>query len=112
MSIQELSHADFSAFTQEHPLCVVYFSGPGCAVCKQLKPKLFELLDEAFPQLGTAQVDCSEEQSLAVDQGVFTIPTLLVFIEGRETQRYARSFSPAQVAAELRRPYQLCFEAP
>jgi len=106
-----LTASNFRDFTQQNPLCVVYFSGPDCAVCEQLKPKLTALLSSEYPRLGIALVDASEERALAADQGVFSIPTLLVFIEGHEARRYTRSFSPSQVAADLRRPYELCFEA-
>jgi thioredoxin-like negative regulator of GroEL len=96
-------------FLHENTLCAVYYSGPGCAVCEQLKPKLFGMLGERFPRLAIAAVDCSKARTLAAEQSVFTIPTLVVYIEGREAFRYARSFSPIQVAEQLQRPYELFF---
>ena len=97
-------------FLQQNPLCAVYYSGPGCAVCVQLKPKLFGMLGEQFPRLAIAEVDCGEERALAADQSVFTIPTLVVYIEGREAFRHARSFGPTQMAEQLRRPYDMLFD--
>ena len=104
-----LTESEFQPFLQENPLCAVYYSGPGCAVCEQLKPKLFDMLSERFPRLNVAEADCVKERALAAEQSVFTIPTLVVYVEGREAFRYARSFAPAQVAEQLRRPYEMFF---
>jgi len=101
---------DFAGFIGQNALCVVYFSGPGCAVCEQLRPKLFGLLNSEFPQVPIAQVDCADQKVLAAEQRVFSIPTLVIFAEGRESQRFVRSFSPTEVARQLLRPYQLCYE--
>lgn len=111
MSLPQLDEHSFATFTGQHPLCLVYFSGPDCAVCEQLKPKLIQTLSGELPHLQTAQVDCNAQRALAASHRVFTIPTLVVFIEGRESQRFVRSFSPADVARKLLRPYQLCYES-
>jgi thiol-disulfide isomerase/thioredoxin len=101
---------DFSAFIADHPLCAVYFSGPDCAVCEALQPKLFDLLQQRFPRLALAEVDCSASPQLAAQQTVFTIPTLIVYLDGREGIRKVRSFSLAELAAELQRPYVIFTE--
>jgi len=102
-----LTETAFKPFIQDNPLCLVYFSGPDCAVCEQLKPKLFKLLSRQFPQLVFAEVDCSREKTLVAALGVFTVPTVIAYIEGGEAFRHTRSFSPAQVAAQLQRPYRI-----
>jgi len=90
-------------------MAAVYFTGPDCGVCTALKPKLLRLFAERFPDLAVAEVDCGVQRELAAQQGVFTLPTLIVYLDGREGMRRARSFSPGQVEAELERPYSICF---
>ncbi len=102
-----LTETAFKRFIQRNPLCAVYFSGPDCAVCQRLKPKLFDFLSGQLPRLELAEVDCSQQKTLAAAQGVFTIPTLIAYAEGGEILRHSRSFSPAQVAAQLQRPYRI-----
>ena len=41
---------------------------------------------------------------------VFTIPTILIFFEGREQVRYSRNISMHQLEDALSRPYNLLFE--
>jgi len=102
---------DFDDFTRSNPLAAVYFSGPDCGVCNVLKPKLLQLLADRFPAVAVAEVDCSLHRDVAAQQGVFAVPTLIIFFEGREGMRKARAFSPAEVEAELERPYSIFSDA-
>lgn len=101
---------DLHAFVQRQPLCAIYFSSPDCAVCQALRPKLLELLHRGFPRLALAEVDCRDTPALAAQEGVFSVPTLIVYVEGREGLRKARAFALGELARELRRPYQLLFD--
>lgn len=104
------SDATFEEFIREHPLAAVYFSGPDCGVCTTLKPKLLRLVAERFPALAVAEVDCGLYRAVAAQRGVFIVPTLIVYLEGREGFRKVRSFSPGQVEAALARSYSLFFD--
>jgi thioredoxin 1 len=101
------SEQTFRNHLRDSALAAVYFSGPDCGVCQVLKPRLADLFREHFPALAVAEVDCSRLNALAASQSVFAIPTLLIYIDGRESSRFARSFSPAQVRDSLQRPYSL-----
>ena len=101
--------ADFIGFIQRHPMCAVYFTGPDCNLCKALKPKLFELLGRRFNEMAVAEVDCEASPALAAQQAIFTIPTLTIYIEGKESQRKARAFSLEELAREIERPYGMLF---
>ena len=91
------------------PAAAVYFSGPDCGVCIALEPKIEALLAERFPEISLVKVNVEEAAALAAQYSVFTVPTLLVFFDGRETIRLSRAFSPAQLQERLRRPYDLLF---
>ena len=99
--------AALDAFIQSHTMCVAYFTGPDCAVCKALKPKLVELLARRFPEIAFGEVDCAASPALAASHSIFTIPTLVLFIQGKESLRRSRSFAPAALALELERPYSM-----
>jgi thioredoxin-like negative regulator of GroEL len=100
----------FERFINASPIAAVYFSGPDCNVCEVLKPKVMDMFVQRFPAIALAEVDCGIQTALAAQQSVFAVPTLIVYIEGRESIRKARSFSPAAVAAELARPYSILAE--
>jgi thioredoxin 1 len=101
--------ASVADFLQEHPICALYFTTPDCGVCKVLKPKLVQMLTERFPAIRFGQVDCAAAPALAAHMGVFAVPTLIVFTDGRESLRKSRSFGLEELASALERPYGLLF---
>ncbi len=93
----------------EKPAVALYFSAPTCNVCHALKPKLFAALQENFKELEIVSIDVSEDQAIAAHYSVFAIPTLLVFLDGREFLRKSRHMSVDEVVAEIARPYEIMF---
>ena len=94
---------------REKPAVALYFSAPTCNVCHALKPKLFAALQENFKELEIISIDMSEDQAVAAHYSVFAIPTLLVFLDGREFLRKSRHMSVDEVIAEIARPYEIMF---
>jgi thioredoxin-like negative regulator of GroEL len=89
---------------------LLYFSSDSCSVCKVLKPKLAELLQEKFPLMQSLYVDTEKSPVISGQFRVFTIPTILIFFEGKEQVRYSRNISMHQLETSLERPYELVFE--
>jgi len=85
----------------------LYFSAPTCNVCHALKPKLLTAFEANFSQLNIISIDISETPEIASHFGVFTIPTLLVYLDGKEFLRKSRHMSVDQVVAEIKRPYDI-----
>lgn len=94
---------------QKHPALLIWFSGPDCRVCHDLKPKVATLIAESFPRITLREVDCALSRETAAQYQVFTIPTLLIFFDGAEFMRKSRNFSLKQLQMELERPYHLLF---
>lgn len=94
------------------PAVLAYFSTRDCEVCQALKPKVEQLLAKGFPKMQAIYVDCASCPEIAATVGVFSVPTLVVFFEGREWLRKGRSFSLAELRAGLERPYGMLFDAP
>jgi thioredoxin 1 len=85
----------------------LYFSAPSCNVCHALKPKLFSAIEANFPRFHVISVDISETPEIASHYSVFAIPTLLIFLDGREFLRKSRNMSVEGVIEEIRRPYEI-----
>jgi len=94
---------------REKPAVGLYFSAPTCNVCHALKPKLFEALQTNFSELELISIDISEDQAVAANYNVFAIPTLVVFLDGREFIRKTRHMSVDAVVREIERPYKIMF---
>ncbi len=92
---------------KENLAVMLYFSAPTCNVCHALKPKLLEAIDKNFKTFTIISVDTSIEQEIAAHFSVFAIPTVLVFLDGREFLRKSRHMSVDEVVREISRPYEI-----
>ncbi len=101
---------EMQAFVSEQPAAAVYFAGENCSVCTVLFPKVEALLQQEFPRIGLGRVECDINPDIPAQHAVFSVPTLILFFDGHEAQRYARTFSISEVRQALQRPYQLLFD--
>ncbi len=86
---------------------MLYFSAPTCGVCQVLKPKLTDAMVQNFSDIIIESIDISIDPDIGAHFSVFTIPTVLIFLQGREYVRKSRHMSVDEVVRELERPYQL-----
>ena len=86
-----------------------YFSNDDCNVCKVLKPKVYEMLESFFPEIGFYYVDTKALPEVAAQNRIFTIPTILVFFDGNELIRKSRYIGIEELKGELSRPYEIMF---
>jgi thiol-disulfide isomerase/thioredoxin len=92
---------------KENLAVMVYFSAPTCGVCHALKPKLLESLYQHFPSIKIESVDISLQEDIAPHFGVYSIPTVLVYLDGKEFMRKSRHMSVDEVIREIKRPYEI-----
>ena len=92
---------------KENLAVMLYFSAPTCNVCHALKPKLLEAIDENFKEFEIVSIDTSIEQEIAAHFSVFSIPTVLVFLDSKEFLRKSRHMSVSEVIDEIKRPYEI-----
>jgi thioredoxin-like negative regulator of GroEL len=86
---------------------MLYFSGENCSVCSVLKPKIDTIFKESFPKIERVYIQSEENQKLCADFGVFSVPTVLVFLDGREFMRKSRNISLSQMENDLSRLYNM-----
>ena len=96
----ELTQGTFDAHAgrSEIPL-VVDFWAPWCAPCRSMAPAFAEASRRLEPRYRLAKVNTEEEQGLASRFAIRSIPTLVMFRQGREIARQ----SGAMAAADLMR---------
>ena len=82
---------------------LIYFTGKTYGVCKVLKPKLLEAVQENFPNVDIRVVDVEEEVEFTGQSMVFTLPVVIIKMDNKEMYRFARSFSVYEVLDKLKR---------
>lgn len=99
--------SDIQSVIDNHAAVMLYFSAQTCNVCHALKPKLVDAFAQNFPAFEIVSVDISETPEIASHFTVFAIPTLVIFLDGREFLRKSRHMSVGEVVEAVRRPYEI-----
>ncbi len=86
---------------------LLYFSGENCNVCHALRPEFKEVFDTHFPLVKQIYLDAHENSQISAEYQVFSVPTMIVFLDGREFAREGRNVSLHQLTAQLERPYRI-----
>jgi thioredoxin 1 len=100
---------ELEAILTAHPMVLVYLSHDSCQVCKALKPKVLEMVNDEFPKLKMVEVNTIESPELSAQLRVFAIPTLLLFAMGKELHRLSRTMGIAELHNAIQRPYGMVF---
>lgn len=100
---------ELRSLLEKETMLVVYFSSETCSVCKILKPKIKELLELRFPKVELVYVDIEKSPVISGQFRVFSIPTIDLYVEGKEQVRFSRNVTLHDFEAALERPYDLIF---
>ncbi|TKG96084.1 thioredoxin [Puteibacter caeruleilacunae] len=95
---------------ENEEMVLFYLSGSKCGVCHVLRPKVEELIETNFPKISMYHVDEISEPTVAAALNVFTVPTVVLYIQGKEYLRKSGSFGVSELYEEIKRPYDLLFE--
>lgn len=76
-------------FIQTHQLAFLYISQPNCSVCHGLLPQVQQLMVK-YPEIKLGHINAKDVMEVAGHFSVFTVPVLLLFVDGKEYVREAR----------------------
>ncbi len=88
---------------------LAYFSTDECNVCKILKPKIGELIQKQFPEIKLLYVNISETPDISAQQRIFSVPTICIYFDSKESIRKSRNISVSELEVEISRPYSILF---
>ena len=102
MPALHLNKDNFNATLEQSAAPVlVDFWAPWCGPCRMVSPIIDQIADEN-PDLVIGKVNVDEEPELAQAYGVMSIPTLIVFRDGKEAERSVGAKPKSQILAMLK----------
>lgn len=87
--MEKIHTGEFENKLNSSEYVIIDFSSPGCAPCKKVPPLLEEIIAESGDiDLSAYEVDIVEDMAIAQKYFVLGVPTIIVFKNGKETQRF------------------------
>lgn len=83
------SEQQINEMMNQHDVAVLYFTTPTCNVCKAIFPRLEELMKE-YENVPLLKIDAASLTETSAQHLVFTVPTILIFNNGKEVLRESR----------------------
>ena len=99
MSVQKLNQNNFNNAIA-NGTALVDFYADWCGPCRMVSPIVDEIAEE-IRDITVGKVNVDDENALAMKYGVISIPTLIVFKDGKEAARIVGARPKAAILAEL-----------
>lgn len=99
MSVQKLNQNNFNNAISNGTALVDYYAD-WCGPCRIVSPIVDEIAEE-HPDVTVGKVNVDDENDLAMKYGVMSIPTLIVFKDGKEASRIVGARPKQAILEEL-----------
>lgn len=87
-NVKEFTEDNFASEVLQNPgLVLVDFWAEWCGPCQRLAPIIDEIADEYAGKITVGKVNVSEAQRLAGQYGIMSIPTVVLFKQGKPVDR-------------------------
>ena len=102
-SYEKLTH-----LIKNNDMLMIYFGSDECSVCKAMMPKVENMINK-FPKIKAVRVEVDKNLKISAMFNIFTIPVILLYIQGKETIREARIISLDNLEQKIARYCQIFY---
>lgn len=80
---------------------LVDFWAAWCGPCRMVAPELEKLAEEESDRLKVAKLNVDDNRGIAARYGISSIPTMILFKDGKEQKRLIGARSKARILEEI-----------
>ncbi len=100
--VLKVTQADFQAeVLQSSVPALVDFWAEWCGPCRMIAPIIEELAKDLTGRLKVCKVNVDEEREIALQYGIRSIPTLIVFKEGKPVEQIIGALPKAALKSKI-----------
>jgi thioredoxin 1 len=99
----EVTDASFTNMVQNNPLVVIDFWAAWCTPCHMVAPIIEEMARDYGGRVVFAKMNVDENRKIAMQHGIMSIPTLLIFKEGNLVDRIVGAVPRQMLEAKIKR---------
>ena len=101
-NVATVTDADFQSFTTQPGVVLIDFWAPWCNPCRRVAP-VVEQLSQEMPNVHFGKLNTDENQMTAVRNGVMSIPTLMIYKDGRKVDQVVGAVPKEMLASSLKK---------
>jgi thioredoxin 1 len=103
LEVKKIKSGEALEKTIKNGITLINFSAPWYAPCNLQEPIIYKLAAQFEGKVLIAAMNIDESQDVALKLGIYSIPTLIIFKNGKEIQRLVGLHSKAVLSESLRK---------
>ena len=104
MSVLKLNEENFEEeVLKSNKKVLIDFYADWCGPCKMMSPIIDEIAKEVGSEIKVGKVDVDENQELAIKYDVMSIPTIIIFKNGKAEKTFVGLRDKQEILNELKK---------
>lgn len=103
------SHIELNETIHKYPIVIMQFGSEICSPCSALKQRI-EIWNKDHTKICHTYVTVDDQPKLCAQMGIFTVPSIIVYVEGKVTIRQSGYFSLDQMLDQIEKYERLLFD--